>query len=134
MREDIDDLGRISRLQQTLAYLLLLQALRQSRQQRHVLFLVFERRDQQRDDVYGLAIGRAKVNAGLRDADGQELALDPVLVCVGYGHALANARRGLLLAPNQSGEQALLVWDDLVLAQHGSQFADGVEVALRREV
>ena len=101
-REDIDDLGRISRLQQTLAYLLLLQALRQSRQQRHVLFLVFERRDQQRDDVYGLAIGRAKVNAGLRDADGQELALDPVLVCVGYGHSLANARRGLLLAPNQA--------------------------------
>ena len=41
MREDIDDLGRISRLQQALAHLLLLQALRQGRQQRHVLFLVF---------------------------------------------------------------------------------------------
>ena len=97
-------------------------------------FWCFKGRDQQRDDVYGLAIGRAKVNASLRDADGQELALDLILVCVRYGHALANACRGLLLAPNQGRDQALLVGRDLVLQQHGSQFANGVKIALRRKV
>ena len=122
-------------MQQALAHFLLLQALRQGRQQRHVLFLVFEGGDQQRDDVDGLAVGRGKVNAGLRDADGQELALDFVLVGVGHGHALANARGGLLLAPYQGREQALLVGlGHDVLPQDSGQFADGVEVALRREV
>ena len=81
-----------------------------------------------------LTIGRAKVNTGLRDADGQELALDPILMCMGYGHALANAGGGLLLAPNQGRNQALLVGHDFVLQQHGGQFANGVEIALRREV
>jgi len=131
--ENPHHLCRVSCLDQTLPYSLILQQPGERCQQPHVLLLVSRGCRQEGDDADGLAIYGTEVDAIFRDAHGQNLPANRVHMGVGQSNALAYSSRALFLAANQIGEKLLVVPDGIVVFQNRAQFPNSIEPPRRLE-